>query len=78
MQGRRLLGQEVLGRSMDAVRRMLGQERDDGKFSRPGGWNPDVTDPSDHAALVGDAADSWPGEDPDDPYGDDDAWWERA
>jgi hypothetical protein len=62
---------------MDAVRRVLGQERDEGEISRPGGWNPDVADPSDHATLVGEAADSWPG-DLDDPYGDDDAWWERA
>jgi len=80
VQGRRLQGQEVLGRGMDAVRRVLGQERDEGEISRPAGWNPDLRDPdaADHAPLVGEAADSWPGEDLDDPYGDGDAWWERA
>jgi hypothetical protein len=77
---RLLLGQQVLGRGMGAVRRVLGQERDEGEVFRPAGWSPDPRNPgpSDPDLLVSEAADSWPGEDLDDPYGDEDAWWERA
>jgi hypothetical protein len=40
------------------------------------GWDPDRPEPG--VTSVGDAADSWPAEQLDDPYGDGDAWWERA
>ena len=96
MQGRRLLGQEVLGRGIGAVRRVLGRDGDEDQPSRQGasgpdggrgfeggwgldgGWDPDVDSSETGAAPVGEAAHSWPGEDLDDPYGEGDAWWERA